>query len=273
MMMTTSTADVPAELRATQLSVFTHKLTHFKSSKVEYVHVPIEPTASIARDPRKCWEPRTERYTQSKDHLLPLTHAAALRSTAAPLASPGMPLALKPQAPRAILFDAGATIPTANAMSNGWTGTPWLFAWYKARGIRFDAIYAWEPTAREVNKSALDADFAAALNFYNRGCNGKAGHPDNPLTIIQRECRAQDLCVLKLDIDSPHIELRINDALLASPSLMSLVDEYFYEHHVRNKVMAMHGLGGTPNKKNDLASWYRMATNARRHGMRMHFWP
>ena len=274
MMMTTSTADLPSELRATQLSAFTYKLTHKRGEKDEYVHVPIEPTASIARDPRKCWEPRSERYTQSKDHLLPVTHAAAFRSTAGSLATPGRLPDTKPPPPRAILFDAGATIPTSLSAGNGWTGTTWLYAWYKARGITFDKIHAWEPMSRQVNKSVLDPDFAAALNFYNRGCNGAEGHPDNPLTVIRQECRPEDLCIFKLDIDTPIHEMSINNALLRSPSLMALVDEYYFEHHVQNKVMAIHGgCGGTPTKKNDLASWYHMAIRARRSGMRMHFWP
>ena len=88
---------------------------------------------------------------------------------------------------RAILFDAGATIPTSLSAGNGWTGTTWLYAWYKARGITFDKIHAWEPMSRQVNKSVLDPDFAAALNFYNRGCNGAEGHPDNPLTVIRQD--------------------------------------------------------------------------------------
>ena len=122
--------------------------------------------------------------------------------------------------------------------------------------------------------AVLDPDFAAALNFYNRGCNGAEGHPDNPLTVIRQECRPEDLCIFKLDIDTPIHEMAINNALLRSPSLMALVDEYYFEHHVQNKVMAIHGgCGGTPTKKNDLASWYHMALRARRSGMRMHFWP
>jgi hypothetical protein len=40
------------------LSAYTYIRTI--ASRVDFVHVPIEPLASIMRDPRKCWEPHTE---------------------------------------------------------------------------------------------------------------------------------------------------------------------------------------------------------------------
>ena len=53
---------------------------------------------------------------------------------------------------------------------------------------------------------------------------------------------------------------------------MALVDEYFFEHHVRNKVMIT-SIRGRPTKQTDLHSWYVMVTAARKQGLRMHFWP
>ncbi len=81
------------------LSTFTNKVTCTSSSlqtTVKYIHTPIEPTASIVRDPRKCWEQMTETYTQSKAYLIPLS-------------GPGQPRAAAgcPYSPRSFLFDAG----------------------------------------------------------------------------------------------------------------------------------------------------------------------
>ena len=256
MLYVTNSSSVPPELRSMALSAFTYSATLAGHSV--HVHVPIEPTASIARDPRKCWEPRTERYTQSKDHLLPLSLASAVQR----------------KSQRAYLFDAGATIPTGG-ISNGWTGTTWLWGWYASRGIVFDKVFAWEPRTQVVNTSLLLPAFAKALVFNNRGCVGEEGHPDNPLTVIMQYCRPEDLCIFKLDIDTSSAELAINSQLLKSPQIMAVVDEYYFEHHVKNQVMAIHGaLGGRPTRNiNDLRSWYTMATHARRQGMRMHFWP
>ena len=60
-------------------------------------------------------------------------------------------------------------------------------------------------------------------------------------------CRPEDLCIFKLDIDTSSAELAINSQLLKSPQIMAVVDEYYFEHHVHNQVMAIHGdLGGRP---------------------------
>ena len=268
MAVATETAALPAAILDNRaLSAFTYRRT--VASRVDYVHVPIEPLAGVMRDPRKCWQPRTERYTQSKGYLLPLSHQAATGAGACP-------------APRAFLFDAGATIPTTVALSIGrhngtFSGTSWLFDWYKWRGIVFDHVHAWDPNPRgELVLSAVDPKFAAALNFYPRGVSADPASADNPLALIRRMCTPEDLVVFKLDIDTTNIELQLTRMLLGDSQLLGLVDEFFFEHHIHfaSNVMAMHGMGRrTMNKGNNLKSWVEMALPARRKGLRMHYWP
>ena len=50
------------------LSYFTYALRD-----AQFLHAPIEPTMSLARDPRKCWNIWSENYVQSKAYLLPLS--------------------------------------------------------------------------------------------------------------------------------------------------------------------------------------------------------
>jgi hypothetical protein len=72
----TVTPTLPSGAFNDTLSVFTHKQTCTDPtghSVVKYIHTPIEPTASIVRDPRKCWEQMTEKYTQSKAYLVPMS--------------------------------------------------------------------------------------------------------------------------------------------------------------------------------------------------------
>ena len=54
------------------LSYFTYALR-----EGQFLHVPIEPTMSLARDPRKCWNIWSENYVQSKAYLLPLSESPA----------------------------------------------------------------------------------------------------------------------------------------------------------------------------------------------------
>ena len=81
--------------------------------------------------------------------------------------------------------------------------------------------------------------------------------------------------VFKLDIDSD-LEINIVHQLLGDRQLLALVDEFYYEHHIRNHVMRMHGLRNRTRSEDvnvSLASWYDMVTPARKSGFRMHFWP
>ena len=85
------------------LSVFTYVYRCTVTTDILYIHVPVEPTAALARDPRKCWDPLSDKVTQSKAYLLPLSSKSADLNTLVGLQ------ATIPQR-RAFLFDAGATV-------------------------------------------------------------------------------------------------------------------------------------------------------------------
>ena len=324
------------------LSTFTYRRTctptpnlHRKEPTVSFVHIPIEPTASICRDPRKCWSQMTERYTQSKDYLVALTGEAfqKIYNVNGDMTS------------QAFLFDAGATIPAKNQENSlNWSGTDWIWSFYKNLGVTFDSVYAWEPAkgwkgkekqARSSNSSVVTNTITTpsesgivppprllqqssflnnssheqtpssgrkkrlkrgkkqrprmtspedynltffpkgVLHFRPVGISTELGHRENPLEEIKRLCKPEDFVVFKLDIDSRY-EIEVVRTLLADPELLALVDEFYYEHHVRNHVMRKHGLGDispSPNPLYTLQGWYNLVTPARRGGLRMHFWP
>jgi hypothetical protein len=126
-----------------------------------------------------------------------------------------------------------------------------------------------------VDGKHLSPLFTKALRFYPVGVSDAAGNINNPLHLIQTLCRPEDIVVFKLDIDSD-FEINIVHQLLESPVLRGLVDEFYYEHHVRNYVMRKHGLNArTPqlDVNVSLASWYDMVIPMREAGFRMHFWP
>jgi hypothetical protein len=112
---------------------------------------------------------------------------------------------------------------------------------------------------------------AKALHFYNVGIDAGVGQKHNPLTQIRARCRPKDIVIFKLDIDNS-MEMKVVQQLLASPDLLELVDEFYFEHHVKNDLMRMHGLGGN-DKSANLKTWYDMVLPARRKGLHMHFWP
>lgn len=211
----------------------------------------------------------TEKYTQSKEYLLPLSFKAA--STSA-LKSYNPHKSLGEQNVSVFLFDAGATFPGKNQKNtNEWTGTEWIYDWYANRGIVFDHVYAWEPRSQALSKDDLKPEMAKALHFFNVGISDKLNHPDNPLYRIRTLCKHRDIVVFKLDIDNP-MEMNVVRQLLNDPELQALVDEFYFEHHVKNDLMRMHGLGGNDPSRN-LKTWYDMVLPVRRKGFHMHFWP
>ena len=61
---------------------------------------------------------------------------------------------------------------------------------------------------------------------------------------------------------------------MTDTALSELVDEFFFEMHVCNHVMRLHGFecveGGVYP---EIKAWYDVAVPARERGIRMHFWP
>jgi hypothetical protein len=211
----------------------------------------------------------SENYVQSKEYLLPLSYKAATVS-AMHTFNPHKTAA--EQGTRAFLFDAGATVAgQTNPQDTNWSGTEWIFDWYEARGIVFDEVHAWEPTQQTVNPASLKPALAKALHFYNVGITDGKTDQHNPLARIRELCKPHDIVVFKLDIDNA-LEMSVVKQLLEDDELKGLIDDFFFEHHVRNDVMEMHGLGGNDPNTN-LKSWYDMVLPARHKGLHMHFWP
>jgi hypothetical protein len=212
--------------------------------------------------------------------------------------------------------------------NNNWSGTNWIYDWYKSVGVIFDEVHAWEPPAGGRGKASGGVTMASqyrgtergnpygnayerkvkraqgkaggrgrgkgkgklhsrhrtlqeqeesfypdgVLHFYNVGVTDVRGAQHNPLNLIKQICKPEDFVVFKLDIDSK-FEINIVNQLLNDAELLALVDDFYYEHHVRNDVMRMHSLGKNSNQRYTLKAWYDMVTRARRQGLRMHFWP
>lgn len=208
-------------------------------------------------------------YTQSKAYLVPLSYQGA---TVSAMKTYNPHKSHADQGSVTYLFDAGATVTGQHRDGElGWSGTEWIYDWYEKRGIVFDQVHAWEPTEQTVNTAALKPGLATALHFYNVGITAGKEDEHNPLALIRKLCKPRDIVVFKLDIDN-EMELEVVKQLLGDEELLGLVDDFYYEHHVRNDVMAMHGLGGN-NPNICLKTWYDMVLPARAKGLHMHFWP
>jgi hypothetical protein len=110
-----------------------------------------------------------------------------------------------------------------------------------------------------------------AYTYVNLGVEAAVGGKLNPWMWLESMANPEDHVVIKLDIDTPHIENALVAQLIASPLLLSLIDEMFYEHHVTVSMMKPLHWGVVANLT--LRDSYDQFTALRRTGVRMHSWP
>jgi hypothetical protein len=168
-----------------------------------------------------------------------------------------------------IMFDAGGTR-FMDAMH-------FFTSQYEKRGISFDKIYVWEARHQGTDQywmgtpSAIRQKWESLLTFYDGVPCSKDIHDtqNNPFARLRSECKPEDFCVFKLDIDTPSVELPIVQQLLASPETGQILDEFFFEHHVHG-LMQKYGWGDGVD--GTYADSYEIFTNLRKMGVRAHSW-
>ena len=104
------------------------------------------------------------------------------------------------------------------------------------------------------------------------GVSQEEGHKLNPLHSIIKQLNEDDFIVLKIDIDTPAVEMPLVKQLLEDKDGIyhRLIDQFYFEHHVRLwEMMAWWGKGLPESIKESLDLFY----NLRRKGIPAHFWP
>lgn len=180
-------------------------------------------------------------------------------------------------------FDAGASV----VYDNCWAGcTKWFVDAYARRGIDFDRILLWEAAIADPKKywKSVPADLVPKMQYYNTPLTVEP--PDNLWHAVRALAKPEDFVVVKIDVDNYELEVSLVNQLLASPDLINLVDELFWEHHVngspirKTRVSAFNhdnlGWGDQvphpASPDSHLHDSYRLFTELRRHGIRAHSW-
>ena len=99
----------------------------------------------------------------------------------------------------------------------------------------------------------------------------EAGKEDkmNPLHSILRKFKEDDFIIIKLDIDTPAIELPLATQLLEDESLHPLVDLFYFEHHV---FMAEMAKWWTRSMAGSIKDTMDLFHGLRQKGVSAHFW-
>ena len=173
---------------------------------------------------------------------------------------------------RKYMFDLGASTWSEGP---GGSSQDFLYNAYKELGIDFDQIYLWEAnklSKEEIFKGVPD-DILDSYKFFNIPASPTLGDAMNPLTLIEKIAVPSDFVVVKIDIDNFSIENSFISQIASSRRLLNLIDELFFEHHVNFQPLVSCCWQETSDPNASLHTSYKLFTELRRHGIRMHGWP
>lgn len=174
-----------------------------------------------------------------------------------------------------IYIDLGAS--TWNSGLGG-PSQSWFYSTYKRHELELDRLLLWEarPTPAEEIFSGLPKHLWHKYQYFNWPASSNSSDPSSPLSIIKKIAQPGDFVVLKLDIDTPEVEMVILRELMNDPELLELVDEFFFEYHVLFTPMNRDWFGAEnphPRPTTDtLADSYKVFHALRENGIRAHSW-
>ena len=151
-----------------------------------------------------------------------------------------------------------------------------LLAEYEKFGFHFDHIYAFEITFTEpsnVYNNLLPEKYMVAYHWMNVPVNQEEGAKMNPLHSILQHFNEDDFIVIKLDIDTSHVEVPLALQLLEggkNGTYHRLVDQFYFEHHVHLGNIAW-AWGGS--MKGTVKDSLELFHGLRVKGIPSHFWP
>jgi hypothetical protein len=80
--------------------------------------------------------------------------------------------------------------------------------------------------------------FFAAYHWINVGVENDQQSVLNPLQMLADHYNEDDFIVVKLDIDTPSVEVPLAYQLLEDEQISRLVDQFYFEHHVYLKELS-----------------------------------
>ena len=254
-------------------------LSHFRASARPE---PIEPLSGVARHPlarKLCAWPKGVRPADKFDITYLVLHNAC-----------GVREARHGSRAKVVLFDLGMSegfkgipggVPDAAPDRGGALApsTPLLYRMFADRCLAFDEMYGWEIDKKIASTEwwgSLPPEMRRKVHFYevpideDREAVGGVDtpRPNSFIQFLKATVTKEDFVVVKVDIDTPAVELTIVEAIAARPELSSLVDEIFFEYHF---YFDGRYIGWEP-VHNDVDDALRLMLRLRQAGVRAHFW-
>jgi hypothetical protein len=172
---------------------------------------------------------------------------------------------------RSFYFDLGASTWDAGL---GSASQNWFYYTYHQRCIDFDRFLMWEVKGHRPRAifGQLPGPVKPRYHWYNVPASTKEGSWDNPLTHVLSETNEDDFVMVKIDIDSPAVELALIHQIIRTPALAARIDELYFEHHVNVEIMGKDWWHLPPTYPEYQNASLEMFSALRRIGIRAHSW-
>lgn len=214
------------------------------------VKEPIEPLASVLRDPRGvCAGFPAEEIGSLKFLVL------------------GQPWLAKQQL---VLVDFGASLWSSGA---GRASQVWFWEEYRKLGFEFQSMYMFEVSQHSLAAiyDPVPRDLLPRFHYYNLPVSPDRGAQFHAWTFTDNiPRRGDEYLAIKLDIDTQNVEEELVRQLCSHNYSKSLPHEFFFEHHVGIPEMVRNHWGPCRGTVQDT---YNIFMNLRNKGVRAHAWP
>lgn len=146
---------------------------------------------------------------------------------------------------------------------------------YRRFGIHFDHIYAYELIKWDTERvyKTIPDHMHGPLHWINTGVTGEVDHPHNPFTMLLSNFGPDDFVVVKLDIDTPSVEMPLFHQLLNDTQLHEIVDVFYFEHHVKmDEMQQWWGTHDSGRTEGTIFESLTLFNRLRRAGVAAHYW-
>ena len=220
----------------------------------------VEPLLTPMRSPKFCKNPN--KYVLDIDYLVHDFESMCLK--------------LKPSS-QIVLIDMGASLAFHHDSDSQPIMT--LMKNFEKHGLFFDHIFAFEVTEQnptKVYRDLLPEKYLSSYHWINTGVSADKSDKMNPLYSIISKFHEDDLIIVKLDIDTPEIEQPLFDLLVEDDSVNKLVDQFYFEHHIRLYDMLRYWWisfeGGDIWEVKDVKESLDAMSALRKKGVASHYW-
>jgi len=134
----------------------------------------------------------------------------------------------------------------------------------------WERMEAWGASTTRVEfDSTVPPEWKSKTEYHHQQVSATPDqHPFIP-SVIEGKMTKEDYVVFKLDIDSKEVETPIVEFLLTWNNL-GLIDDFVWEHHVNNYLMAPPHWRDSQDMSKSIADSYQYFLKLRQRGVRAH---